>query len=132
MQVNSRLTETSFARARRYSSPRALAGSVGIVTCFFSIQQHNQLRRLHFFKLRVKAEELENAKDAVRDLEAANDKIRKELETNGLSDEQRNLVDANSNFISSSVPSRFVIDFEDLTFETHLGSGAFGDAFKGL
>lgn len=61
-----------------------------------------------------------------------NDKIRKELKTNGLSDEQRNLVEAKADEISSVVPTRFVIDFEDLTFETLLGSGAFGDAFKGL
>lgn len=50
---------------KRFTVPSVLFShavfwTMGLVTAFYSMQQYEQLIRLQFFKLRIKAEELEN------------------------------------------------------------------------
>ena len=82
--------------------------------------------------------EAENANEAraiaeaeVIELREANVKIRKELELSGLNEDQAEIVKNESSQISDLVPSVYKIEWTTVVFEARLGSGSFGDCYRG-
>ena len=66
-----------------------------------------------------------------KELLEANIKIQSELMLTKLDRKQAAMVKAHAKGIEDHVPSFFVIDWRELTFEGRLGSGSFGDCFRG-
>ena len=102
----------------------------GIISSFNVYSNSEQLIRRQFLKLRRKAQALEQAEASLQDLEERNQKIKEMMAVNCLNEKQRNFVNEHAEDIYSVAPRRFVIEYEDLTFEVQLGSGSFGDTFK--
>ena len=66
-----------------------------------------------------------------RDLLEQNEKIQQQLALTALSEEQAEIVHAGAAALEDDVPERFKIDSSHITFEALLGSGSFGDCYKG-
>ena len=64
-------------------------------------------------------------------LREANLRIRKELKLHGLNNTQAKIVKAGSSKISDLLPPEYRLNWHALVFEAHIGSGTFGDCFKG-
>ena len=60
-----------------------------------------------------------------------NEELREALEKEQLSDEQNEMIDNANKETLGHVDSGYEIHYEQLTFERMIGSGSFGDAFKG-
>ena len=96
-------------------------------------------------QLRLKADELDKANEskrranaslhkaklAISDLEADNERIKNEVALAGLNDMQLQLVHENSSDIDKNVKPMFKLNWRDLKFQLTLGSGTFGDCYRG-
>ena len=89
-------------------------------------------------RIKDKNEELTRAEDAkkglekeVSDLEKQNEKIRKEVAVSGLNEMQVRLVEENASDIDRNVRPEFKLDWRTIKFMLLLGSGTFGDCYKG-
>ena len=99
------------------------------------------LARTNLFAAKVAAEaqrEREEADEAremaeakVLELRETNLKIRKELQLSGLNKDQTQIVKNKSSRIRELVPSVYRLEWTTLLFEARLGSGSFGDCYKG-
>ena len=99
------------------------------------------LARTNLFAAKVAAEaqrEREEADEAremaeakVLELRETNLKIRKELKLSGLNEDQVQIVKNKSSRIRELVPSVYKLEWATLLFEARLGSGSFGDCYRG-
>ena len=64
-------------------------------------------------------------------LEETNIEIQKELMLSRLDEEQAQLVESNANKIEDIVPAGYRLNWRHLQFEGRLGSGSFGDCYRG-
>ena len=71
------------------------------------------------------------AEQRARELREANIEIQDQLMLTQLNSRQVAIVEANAGDLDKQVPSVFKIDWRALMFEGRLGSGSFGDCFKG-
>ena len=60
-----------------------------------------------------------------------NERIQDQLLLARLNDEQVAIVEANSTDLDRQIPDIFKLKWQTLVFEGRLGSGSFGDCFKG-
>ena len=65
------------------------------------------------------------------ELREANIKIQDQLMLTQLNKEQVAVVEANSEDLKNQIPAELELDWRGLVFEGHLGSGSFGDCYKG-
>ena len=65
------------------------------------------------------------------ELRETNLRIRNELKLSGLNEEQAKVVKDNSSEIADIVPTVYKLEWSTLVFEARLGSGTFGDCFRG-
>ena len=77
------------------------------------------------------AEEKEEFERRAEELRQANAKIHDQLMLSQLNAKQVALVEANSEDLDKQVPSVFQLNWRALMFESRLGSGSFGDCYKG-
>ena len=75
--------------------------------------------------------EKEEAERQKLELLEQNKRIQKELSLNALNEEQTEIVHAGAAALEAAVPSRFKISSSKIMFEVLLGSGSFGDCYKG-
>ena len=76
-------------------------------------------------------DEAARAKQHALELEENNVRIQEQLMLNQLNEEQIALIKANAMDIEANVPAHFELNYRVLKFEARLGSGSFGDCFKG-
>ena len=106
----------------------------------YRIQLFTELNaRQSFLRLKDQREKLQTSEkektlliEDVKQLEAANKKIRQEVEVSGLNERQVELVRENSGYLEDEVDPKFKLDWRDLKFTRLLGSGSFGDCYHGL
>ena len=80
--------------------------------------------------IKVKDEKAK-AEQSAAELRETNLKIQDQLMLTQLNDKQVAVVEANSSDLDKQVPAVFKLDWRVLLFEGRLGSGSFGDCFKG-
>ena len=105
---------------------------------FFALYLQVEELRAQGEELEVKVEELNankveltHAQELISDLEADNERIREEVAVSGLNEMQTKLVHENASDIEKNVRPEFKLDWRVLKFMVHLGSGTFGDCYKG-
>ena len=76
-------------------------------------------------------DEKAKAEQRAAELRETNIKIQDQLMLTQLNPKQVEIVEANSSDLDSQVPAVFKLDYLVLLFEGRLGSGSFGDCFKG-
>ena len=81
--------------------------------------------------LRKAKSEIAEVEQRAAELHEVNLKIRKQLRLTRLNPKQTAIIEANVGNLEREVPAMFKLDFRRLTFEERLGSGSFGDCFKG-
>ena len=99
------------------------------------------IARSTLFAAKVAAEaerEREEAEQRERELleqnqriEEQNRRIQDQLMLTQLNAKQAAIVEANSSDLDKQVPAMFQLNWRDLLFEDRLGSGSFGDCYKG-
>ena len=77
------------------------------------------------------AQKLESAQETISELEATNERIRNEVAISGLTEMQVQYVNANASDIEKNVHPKFHLDWKRIKFMLLLGSGTFGDCYKG-
>ena len=106
----------------------------------YSVQLSSELdARQSFLRLKDKNEELTNAVNAqialerdLEELEVQNKKIKAQFAASGLNESQLQLVKKNASSISRNLRPEFKLGWHAITFSRLLGSGSFGDCYKGL
>ena len=75
-----------------------------------------------------------NAELRMVELRERNMKIQEELNLNQLNQKQLNMIRANKDQIEAHIPVmlQLELDYHELKFEERLGSGSFGDCYKGV
>ena len=98
---------------------------------FFDIfRKAEELKRAHA-DVQSQAEQLEAAQETISDLEATNERIKKQIAVSGLSDMQVRYVEEHASDIQRHVRPEFNLDWREITFKVLLGSGTFGDCYEG-
>ena len=105
--------------------------AIGIMATYYSSVHFATYHRRQFYQLHLKAKELRDAQQEISHLEAANQEIREEVALSGLNEMQVQLVHENASDIERNVRPEFKLDWRGLKFQTLLGSGTFGDCYKG-
>ena len=72
-----------------------------------------------------------NAERHAAELRNANIKFKEQLMLSQLNAKQAAIVEADSKDLDKEIPSALKLDWRSLVFEARLGSGAFGDCYKG-
>ena len=67
--------------------------------------------------------------EKAQELQKANDEITRELEANRLGAKQQQMVEANRGDLDGVLGSQ--VNYREISFEGTLGSGTFGDCYKG-
>ena len=85
-------------------------------------------------KLKI-AEEHEKAiaaaQETISELEATNERIKKDIAVSGLTDMQVRYIEEHSSDIEKNIRPEFKLDWNKIKFLMLLGSGTFGDCYKG-
>ena len=106
-------------------------GMVALTAAVFALA-HSQLKVTEIKRVRdaLETEKVLLLEQKV-ELQEQNKKIQDELALRALNDKQVKVVHAGAAMLEAEVPERFRIASTDITFEALLGSGSFGDCYKG-
>ena len=96
----------------------------GFVVCVFTIAFQSS-------SLGKAKEELAEVELRNRELERRNAEIQKELEVEGLDEEQAEIVEQGSESLEESVPACYHLSYKVIRYEERIAGGSFGDCYLG-
>ena len=106
-----------------------------VISLIFAIARTNLFAAKVVAEAQREREEADEAREMaeakVLELRETNFKIRKELKLSGLNEDQAQVVKNKSSRIRELVPSVYKLEWTTLLFEARLGSGSFGDCYRG-